>query len=481
MSVGPGAGGEGSTSALADRFLENIRRDRFEAARRVAHEHPAIADASIHAAAGAADLAAVRRWLARDPALANAAEAPHRWTPLGYACWSHAFETGEQAARDSVEVVRALLDAGANPNLPVYSEDPEPAPLPVLYLACHSHQPASVRLLLERGAAPNDGESIYHTAQDGDLDCLELLVAHGADPSNRHSEWGNTPLYFLAGHAYDADGKAPWIRGFRWLLEHGADPSVTSYKTEETPLHQVARIGTSTTAAALLLEHGADPLARRADGRTPYDFAVRSGATDILRLLEAHMTAVPTLTPTDAFIKACLTANVSEARSILEHDPGLVARLAPEDYGAMHRAASMGWSAALRLMSSLGFDLTKESTDGGTPLHWAAWHGRVDAVRTLLELGAPIDGRDSTYGSSPVAWAAHGSRFCRQSDGEYVEIVGMLLDRGPDYAASINRWGEPPNEMGSPAVTALFRRRQFGGAQAVEPSDQADGTENEDD
>jgi hypothetical protein len=56
----------------------------------------------------------------------------------------------------------------------------------------------------------------------------------------------------------------------------------------------------------------------------------------------------------------------------------------------------------------------------------------------------------------------------------------MLLDRGPDYTASINRWNEPPNEMGSRAVTALFRRRGFGGPRAAAPSDDADDDQGDD-
>jgi hypothetical protein len=189
---------------------------------------------------------------------------------------------------------------------------------------------------------------------------------------------------------------------------------------------------------------------------------------------------VPARATTDRFINACLLANEQEARSILAAHPNLIASLTPEDYGAIQRAAARGVSDALRLMASLGFDLAVEGPEGGTPLHWAAWHGRVDAVSTLLELGAPIDVRDKIYGSSPVAWAAHGSRFCRRSDDEYEAIVEMLLDRGPDYTASINRWNEPPNEMGSRAVTALFRRRGFGGPRAAVPSDDPDDDQGDD-
>lgn len=458
-------------ATLAERFLEAIRVDRFAVARRLSREHEALSGHSIHSAAAGGDLAAVWRWLSHDPALASATHSSWKWTPLGYACWSHAFEASARAAEDNVAIVRALLDAGADPNQPVYSQDPQPAKLPVLYLAGRSHQPAIVKLLLERGAATNDGESIYHMAQDGHVDCLDMLLARGADITNRHSEWGNTPLYFLAGHAYDAGGHAPWLRGFRWLLEHGADPNITSYKSQETPLHQIARIGTSVAAASLLLEYGADPLAKRSDGRTPYDFAVRSGATGIARLLEQRMTVTPELTVMDRFIGACLTADAVGARTLLASHPDLISTMEPVDVGAVTRAAASGLSDALRLMASLGFDLSSESPDAGTPLHWAAWHGRVDAVRTLLDIGVPIDIRDKQYGSSPVAWAAHGSRYCRSSDHEYTAIVEMLLDRHPDYAASINKWGEPPNSMGSRAVSAVFKRRAFGGAQAIPPID----------
>ena len=53
----------------------------------------------------------------------------------------------------------------------------------------------------------------------------------------------------------------------------------------------------------------------------------------------------------------------------------------------------------------------------------------------------------------------------------FTAIVDMLLDRGPDYAASINKWGEPPNHMGSAAVCAGSRlslySRRFSGRDGV--------------
>ena len=39
---------------------------------------------------------------------------------------------------------------------------------------------ATVRLLLDRGADPDDGESVYHSIEAGSTECLEILLERGA-------------------------------------------------------------------------------------------------------------------------------------------------------------------------------------------------------------------------------------------------------------------------------------------------------------
>jgi ankyrin repeat protein len=75
----------------------------------------------------------------------------------------------------------------------------------------------------------------------------------------------------------------------------------------------------------------------------------------------------------------------------------------------MTEAARTGRAEAVKLLASLGLDLSWEHPDGGTALHRASWWGRPNVVRALLKVGAPLNVRDSTYGSSPIAWTAHGS------------------------------------------------------------------------
>src|SRR5262249_26153912 len=102
-----------------------------------------------------------------------------------------------------------------------------------------------------------------------------------------------------------------------------------------------------------------------------------------------------------------------------------------------------------------------EAAWAGTPLHHAAWLGRPDLVKHLLAIGAPVNARDSRYGSSPIAWAAHGSVNCRSADDDYVAVVNLLLDAGSTRESSINRWDEPPESMSSRAVALALRKRGF--------------------
>jgi hypothetical protein len=82
-------------------------------------------------------------------------------------------------------------------------------------------------------------------------------------------------------------------------------------------------------------------------------------------------------------------------------------------------------------------------------------------VRALLAHGAPVRVRDERYGSSPLAWAVHGSVHARSDDATYRLIVDLLLEAGADRATSINRWGEAPEDMGNPVITARLIERGF--------------------
>ncbi|TMQ70111.1 MAG: hypothetical protein E6K80_09555 [Candidatus Eisenbacteria bacterium] len=448
--------------SAAERFLQSIRDRNGVEARRLLAQDPGLAHADPIVACCVGEVAVVAKALERDFRLATAPHEASRWPPLLHVSAS-SFHAGEpERARAIVRCAELLLEAGADPDAHTLSDPDDPeSRLPALYFACVGDHPGLVELLLAHGADPNDGESVYHAAELDRRDCLELLRAHGADLSRCHPRWNNTPLYFLAGYRELNPGMPAALEGMRWLLEHGADPDVPSYQTQETPLHMVARNGGPPAMAALLLEHGAAPEARRADGRTPYALALRSGNAPVLGLLEARGAASRDVAATDRLLAACMLGDAAAARAELTAHPDLLEQLSAEERALPAQAAHEGRIATVRLMARLGFDLGAEAAGGGTPLHHAAWAGNPEMVRLLLELGAPVNVRDRQYGSSPLGWGAHGSRHCRAADRDYAAVMEALLDAGADRETSINRWGEPPESFATPRVAAVLKVRGF--------------------
>lgn len=446
-----------------ERFLAAVRDKRVAVARRLLAKSPAIARASFHAACalGAADLVESR--LAADPAAALAAH-PDGWAPLIYVCGSPFRSLGPTVAPGLLRCAELLLACAADPNSSIpHGEGNPPARIPALYFACVDGDAPLVALLLEHGAQPNDGESVHHAAEKDQRECLDLLLAHGADLDGKGGSWNNTPLYFLAGHRSSNPALPAVLRGVEWLLTHGADPNRPSLDVAETPLHRVATGTLNASAADLLLAHGADPNCARADGKTPYALAIRSGTSDVAEILRRHGAREEDVTPADELLGACMRGDSAAARAILPGHPGLLDRLGDAERMAPVHAAQAGRVDALRAMAEIGLDLTREGMWAGTPLHWAAWNGRVEAVSLLIDAGAPIDARDREFGSSPLAWAAHGSTHCRAADEAYCTVVTLLLDAGASRPASINKWDEPPESMCTRAVAALLVRRGFAG------------------
>jgi hypothetical protein len=119
------------------------------------------------------------------------------------------------AGRGTIEVLRLLLEAGADPNLPGGSFGQTP-----LIAAVLRDRIEAAELLLEAGADPDartrSGAVALHFAKD--VETARLLLEAGADPGLADSR-GATPLMgaILLGD----------VGLIELLLEHGADPNAT--------------------------------------------------------------------------------------------------------------------------------------------------------------------------------------------------------------------------------------------------------------
>jgi ankyrin repeat protein len=146
---------------------------------------------------------------------------------------------------------------------------------------------------------------------------------------------------------------------------------------------------------------------------------------------------------------------------MLANHPRLLERLTEEEKGALAHAAGDGRLEAARILLAIGFDPAWEGAWAGTALHHAAWRGNVPAVELLLEHRAPVNVRDREFGSSPLAWAAHGSAHCRSADPEYAAIIERLIAAGARLETSYNKAGDPPHALASPAIARLLAERGF--------------------
>ncbi|HVU23922.1 MAG TPA: ankyrin repeat domain-containing protein [Opitutus sp.] len=452
-------------------FTRGSVEDRLARAERALALFPDLIAKNFHAALAYGDAAAVERFLAADsagaasPALAIRRGGPLNWEPLLYVAHSR------WAAKNSAGLVataRLLLERGADPNTAYPWQGDPKQPLSALWAAaCHSRHLALAQLLLEAGAKPDDGESVYHAAEHGDVAMLDLLAAHGAQPDGGAGSgtWGNTPLYFILGHyagmAHDADVR----RGAAWLLDHGADPNRICYPdtTGETPVHAAARHWDA-PMMELLHQHGAKLRARRADGRTAFALASLHGRVDIVDWLRAHDGA-DELSGAERFLAACARGDRAKVDAMLRAEPKLrdIAQQ-PGPQKLFFEIAGRRDPAALETMLACGFDPLLTDAMGATALHWAAFTGNPAAARLLLAAGARTDVRDHTYRSPPLGWADYAATNHTNPHGDFAGVARLLLAAGAPLPADeeLENWG---SEEIIALVLAERRRRAAGGAE----------------
>ena len=449
----------------AAHFFAALREEQCVRAKSLLDEFPQLAAYNIHAAAAVGRPAQVAAFLAADPSRAITPGAHDGTEPIIYAAYGGLQDLLGVSDAERLQTVGLLLDAGASANSAKrLNHDPNVA-IPALYFACVSNNAAVARLLLERGAHPNDGESVFHAAERNHRACLALLVEFGADISQAHAVWGNTPLYFLANYKESHPDIATVTSGMEWLLQHGADPNVVSHLTQEgqpgraeTPLHRIADNGRPAYVAQLLIEHGARVDTPRGDGKTAYLLARRAANQAVAEYLAGVGANTSVMSPIDQFVEACLMNDASAARSWYVEHESVRASIAPGDVDVFMRTVETDCTDTVMLLLDLGWSLTDESPWGGTPLHWAAWHGSVNTARAFIARGAPLNVRDHAYGSSPIAWAAHGSRYSRRvADAQYVTMVELLITAGATPAEAVNKWNEPAYALASETVAAVMR------------------------
>jgi hypothetical protein len=369
---------------------------RWAAARELLHAHPDIPSRSIHAAAAVAEPELVRRFLDRDRTLARIEGGPHRWTPLFYLAYTrHDPDVTEAAA---VATTKELLLHGADPN-EGYLWHGMPTPFTVLtgifgegeggpvLQPRHPHSLALARVLLDAGADPNDGQTLYNRMFEPGNDHLELLFEYGLGQGDG-GLW-RTRL----GEAVESPGQMLG-RQLSWAVMHEM-----------------------TERVRLLVSHGVDVDGVLPDGRTPTELAAVCGNVEMVHELRRLGASAPDLDPVDAIVAAALAGDAEQVRSIA------AAHASALDEARRTRPALVVWAAArrrneaIRLLATLGFDVNARGRRDvprddpwETALHVAASRGDVEMARLLLSLGADPSIRDGRFDAPPLSWAGYSEQ-----------------------------------------------------------------------
>lgn len=145
-----------------------------------------------------------------------------------------------------------------------------------------------VKLLLEAGADPNVARGyITGALASGDTGLMELLISHGARVRYT-SEVEYTHYYLGLGR--------PNVQGFEKCLEMAINVGYELNhrdRSGRTKLHAIVQSGTiefepCTTMAAIMVKHGLDVNAKDCLGMTPYDYAPTEAAQQVLASMGAR-------------------------------------------------------------------------------------------------------------------------------------------------------------------------------------------------
>ena len=155
----------------------------------------------------------------------------------------------------------------------------------------------------------------------------------------------------------------------------------------------------------------------------PYDSVNTTKAHPLHRICDGVFSAIYTDAEGVQMAKIFLVhgANINGNGLIEKQDTPLVA------------AASLYADQVALLYIENGADLNHAGCHGGTALHWAAWCGRDQVVKKLVQQGAEINKICIDFKATPLFWAVHGLKNGgTSSSSDSLECVRILLQAGAD-------------------------------------------------
>jgi ankyrin repeat protein len=316
--------------------------------------------------------------------------------------------------------------------------------------------PEQAAPLIARGARID----VWAAAHLGMFNELKELITNGPTLVHAKGGDGKRPLHF-----------ARTIEIARFLLDHGAEIDALDNDHDSTPAQHL--IGDHPDVAAFLVANGArsdlllatalgdlalmrrhldaDPgaIAMRVDQDwfpmidtapngghiyqwtlgfhvSAFDIARRRGHAEVLDLL------LERARPLDRLLDALWCGDDVRCDVVLAAEPQLVARAPETLLRQVADAARNNNTVAVRAMLRCGFPVAARAQHGGTPLHWACFHGNPEMVADVLRHDPPLDALDNDFNDPPMGWLVFGALHCWRgiSTGKHAACAPLMLTAG---------------------------------------------------
>ena len=282
------------------------------------------------------------------------------------------------------------------------------------------------RMLAERPDAVHarggDGQTALHSARS--IAMAELLIRHGADVNARDVDHESTPAQYMI---RDRQAIA------RYLVEHGTAADILMTAALGDVDRTAAILETNPEAIRTIVSDRYFPMRDRRAGGTIYNWTLGTdksahevahdfGHDAMVALLMSRSPADVTLTVACELGDGPLVDEVLAAGG---------AAIRQEDQRRLAAAARNNKTVAVALMLKAGWPVGARGPENATALHWAAFHGNSEMVRTLLDYGANPAVREDGHDGTPLDWAEYGAQHgWHRRTGDYEGVWNALRPNG---------------------------------------------------
>lgn len=318
------------------------------------------------------------------------------------------------------EILRLLLDRGANPNQRYGDTTYGTA----LQAAAFEGTFANVELLVERGALINfskcgiHGNPLYAACVTGRDDVVEFLISRGADVNAVGGEY-SYPIIVAARNGFQTCVEL--------LVKANADVNVRGGPELTYPLIAAATYLPKSTVE-LLLDNGARIHDVDGDNDTALLMAASSGDAETLRFLLEKGADIHHIGKWGgALQRAAYNGSLECVQILLEDDNDIdVNQKGGKFHTPLQVAASYGNSEMVDCLLKRGANVHSKGGELFTALQAAASSGDEETVRLLLDKGARTTDRGGRH-TTPLHAAVRANST--------IDLIDMLLEHGADVNA----------------------------------------------